>query len=151
MFLDFDDMPNFEYIVVTKFLWSSPQCAHIKLSNFMWFHHVLLNGFVTCSSSSQCLLLVLFPSGCQCVHIKFWILWFPACSSEWLCNLFLKFSMCVPHHVPIRLSMCSHQVLNFVVPSMHVLLNGFVTCSSSSQCVHTSSSPLCGSTMFLLY
>jgi len=116
-------------------------CSH-QVLKFTWFHHVLLNGFVTCSSSSQCVLLIMFPLGSQCVllimfpsasqcvlfimfpsgsqfvHIKFWILRFSPCSSEWVCNLFLKFAKCVAHHVPIRFSICSHQVLNFEVPTM---------------------------------
>jgi len=120
-------------------------CSHEVLnlftsgSEFCGSHHVLLNGFVNCSSSSQCVLLIMFPSGSQCmllimfpsgsqfVHIKFRILWFPPCSSEWVCNLFLKFSMCVPRHVPIRFSMCV---------AHHVPIR-FVTCFLKfSMCTH---------------
>jgi hypothetical protein len=111
----------------------SSSCSHQVLnvftssSEFSGSHHVLLNGFVICSSSSQCVFLVMFPSSSQCVHIKFRILWFPPCSSEWVCNLF-------PQVLNVFSSSCSHQVLNVFTSSSefcgshHVLLNGFVTC-----------------------
>jgi hypothetical protein len=170
---------------------SVPHQARIRIRFSICSHQVLNLWFPQCSSEWVCNLFLKFAmcvahhvpirfsmcvahhvpirfSMCAAHHVPIRFSIFShqvpnivvlSCSSEWVCNLFLKFSMCVPHHVPIRFSMCSHQVLNFVVH--HVLLCGFVTCSSSSQCVllimltqvldvFTSSSEFCGSHHVLL-